>query len=61
MFSLPQNGRIRGQNVLPRSRVEGGQGRVAQIMYTHVSKCKNDKKKQINKITTKIIFKMLSC
>jgi hypothetical protein len=38
MFSLQQNWRIREQN---RSCPEGA-GEVAQIMYTHVSKCKND-------------------
>jgi hypothetical protein len=43
MFSLQQNQR-RGQN---RVCPEAGRGvwEVAQIMYTHVSKCKNDKVK----------------
>jgi hypothetical protein len=31
--------------ILPRS---GGEGKVAQTMYTHVSKCKNDKIKKEN-------------
>jgi hypothetical protein len=37
----------RVEQVLPGSRVGGGG--VAQIMYTHVSKCKNDKIKLKNK------------
>jgi hypothetical protein len=41
MSSLQQNQRTRGRN---RFCPEVGVGRgVAQIMYTHVSKCKNDK------------------
>jgi hypothetical protein len=31
--------------ILPRN-VDGGRGNVAQTMYTHVSKCKNDKKRR---------------
>jgi hypothetical protein len=44
MFSLQQNWRARGQN---RSCPEavGWWGDVVQIMYIHVSKCKNDKLK----------------
>jgi hypothetical protein len=43
MFSLQQNCRTRGWN---RFCLEGwGEG--VQIMYTHVSKCKNDKIKKI--------------
>jgi hypothetical protein len=36
------------EQVLLRSRVggEGGSREVAQTMYTHVSKCKNDKRKE---------------
>jgi hypothetical protein len=41
MFFLLQNQRTRGQN---RFCLEAGAGgEVAQIMYEHVSKCKNDK------------------
>jgi hypothetical protein len=43
MFSLQQNLRIRGQN---RFCLEWGYGEVGQTMYTHVSKCKNDKIKK---------------
>jgi 3-methyladenine DNA glycosylase Mpg len=43
MFSLQQNQRTRGQN---RFCLEVGQGKVAQTMYIHVSKCKNDKIKK---------------
>jgi hypothetical protein len=45
----------RAEQVLPRSRGGGG-GEVAQIMYTHVNKCKNDKikfKNEKNLITYK--------
>jgi hypothetical protein len=45
-FFLLQNQGTRGQNrFCPEAA--GGLGGVAQIMYTHVSKCKNDKIKQI--------------
>jgi hypothetical protein len=40
------------EQVLPGSReVEGGQeeGKMAQTMYTHVSKCKNNKRKKKSK------------
>jgi hypothetical protein len=41
MFFLQQNQTTRGQS---RFCLEGlGLGEVAQIMYTHVSTCKNDK------------------
>jgi hypothetical protein len=46
MFSLQQNQRPRGQNRLcPEAGVGwyGGGGKVAQIMYTCISKCKNNK------------------
>jgi hypothetical protein len=44
MFSLQQNPRTRGRNRFCLEAV--GVGReVAQTMYTHVSKCKNDKVK----------------
>jgi hypothetical protein len=42
MLSLQQNQRTRGQNRFSSEAV-WGLGEVAQIMYTHVSKCKNDK------------------
>jgi hypothetical protein len=37
VFSSKKLGNKRAEQVLPRRR-----GEVAQIMYTHVSKCKND-------------------
>jgi hypothetical protein len=41
MFSHQQNQRTRGEQFLPeRGR---GKGEMTQIMYTHISKCKNDK------------------
>jgi hypothetical protein len=44
-FSFQQNQRTRGQN---RVYLEvGGKGEVVQIMYTHVSKCKNSKIKKL--------------
>jgi hypothetical protein len=44
MFSLQQNQRTRGQN---RFCLEVGRdGEIAQTMYIHVSKCKNDKIKK---------------
>jgi hypothetical protein len=42
MFFHQQNWRTRRLNCL-----EVGRGKEAQIMYTHVSKCKNDKKKLV--------------
>jgi hypothetical protein len=42
MFSLQQNKRAE-QVLLRNEEGEGGRGEVSQIMYTHVSKCKNDK------------------
>jgi hypothetical protein len=39
MFSLQKNQKTRGQN-LPRS---DGWREMAQMMYTHVNECKNDK------------------
>jgi hypothetical protein len=39
MFSLQQNQRTRGQNRF----WWWGKGEVAQIMYTHVSQCRNNK------------------
>jgi hypothetical protein len=38
------------EQVLPRSR-ERGRGDVAQTMYTHVSKCKNNEIKERKKNT----------
>jgi hypothetical protein len=35
-----------GRQVLPGSRGLGVGGKVAQTMYTHVSKCKNDKRRK---------------
>jgi hypothetical protein len=46
MFLIQQNQRTRGWN---RSAQKWGWRRVAQIMYTHVSKCKNDNIKLIRK------------
>jgi hypothetical protein len=49
MFSLQQNGENkREEQVLLGSRLGGDENRcnVAQKMYTHVSKCKNDKIKE---------------
>jgi hypothetical protein len=49
MFSLQQNPRTRGRNRFCLEAV--GVGReVAQTMYTHVSKCKNDKIKAEKKM-----------
>jgi hypothetical protein len=43
------------EQVLPRSRGRG-EGEVAQIMYIHISKCKNDKVKFLkNKIKRGVI------
>jgi hypothetical protein len=41
MFFLQQNQRTRGQNRFCPGL--GGEGKGVQIMYTHVSECKNDK------------------
>jgi hypothetical protein len=49
MFSLQQNGENkREEQVLLGSRLGGDENRcnVAQKIYTHVSKCKNDKIKE---------------
>jgi hypothetical protein len=43
MFSLQQNQRKRGAG---EGRKGGRREEVAQIMYIHVSKCKNDKRKK---------------
>jgi hypothetical protein len=49
MLSLQQNQR-RGQNrFLPRKGRGQKRGEVAQTMYRHVSKCKNDKIKERKK------------
>jgi hypothetical protein len=42
MFFHQQNQRSRGQNKFC-PQAGGGGGKVSQIMYTHVSKCKDDK------------------
>jgi hypothetical protein len=41
MFSVQQNWKRRGQN---RGSRGDRKGEMAQTMYTHVGKCKNDKK-----------------
>jgi hypothetical protein len=41
MYSHQQSWRTKGQNRFCLEMAGAG-GRVAQIMYTHVSKCKND-------------------
>jgi hypothetical protein len=51
MFSLQQNQRTRGWN-------GGGVGVVAQTMYIHVSKCKNDKIKRKNNKKKKWVLSM---
>jgi hypothetical protein len=43
MFSLQQNWRTRGQNRFCSEAKVEEVGDVAQKMYTHVSKCNNDK------------------
>jgi hypothetical protein len=40
MFFLQKWEKKRAEQVLPRG---GSRGTVLQIMYTHISKCKNDK------------------
>jgi hypothetical protein len=47
-FSLQQNWRTSGRNrFCPEAGGKWGEGEVAQTMYTHVSKCKNDKIKKV--------------
>jgi hypothetical protein len=47
MFSFQQNQRAREQNKFCLEAGWGGVGeQVTQTMYTHVSKCKNDKIKE---------------
>jgi hypothetical protein len=48
MFSLQQNQRTKGWNrSCPEAGVGGGVcGELVQLMYTHVSKCKNYKRKE---------------
>jgi hypothetical protein len=43
MFFLQQSQRTRGWTRFCPEVGVGGRGEVAQIMYAHVSKCKNDK------------------
>jgi hypothetical protein len=46
MFSFPQNGRTREWNRFSPEALGQGrekEGEISQIMYTQVSKCKNDK------------------
>jgi hypothetical protein len=43
MYSLQQNWRTRGQNRSAQKEGWEGGRKVAHTMYTHVSKCKNDK------------------
>jgi hypothetical protein len=47
MFCLQQNQKTKGQNICPEAGRETWGG---QIMYTHVSKCKDDKIKIKKKI-----------
>jgi hypothetical protein len=48
ILSLQQNQRTRGQNrFCPEVGEVGRSGEVAQTMYTHVSKCKNNKIKEV--------------
>jgi hypothetical protein len=54
IFSLQQNWRTRGQNRFCSDVCVCVEGKVAQRMYIHVSKYKNDKIKQFKKI--RIIF-----
>jgi hypothetical protein len=54
MFSLQQNRRIRGQNRFCPEVVQGMGGGMSQAMYTHVSKCKNNKIKGEKKTLDKI-------
>jgi hypothetical protein len=42
VFSPTKSDNKRTEQVLPGSR-NGGGGEAAQVMYTHVNKCKNDK------------------
>jgi hypothetical protein len=50
VFSSKKTENKRAEQVLPRSSAGwGGVWRVAQTMYTHVTKCKNDKIKQRKK------------
>jgi hypothetical protein len=51
MFSPQQNWRTHGQKRFS-PEVRGAEGEVAQTMYTHVSKCKNDKIKKSKKEET---------
>jgi hypothetical protein len=52
MFSLQQNWRTESRT---GSAQKGwGMGEEAQMMYTHVSKCKNDKIKKENNVTMKV-------
>jgi hypothetical protein len=54
MFSLQQNRRTRGQNMyFPEAGgwgQEEAEGKLAKTMYTHVNKCKNEKRKKSNQI-----------
>jgi hypothetical protein len=43
MFFLQQNWRTTGWNRFPQEG--GGEGKMTQTMYIHVSKCKTDKNK----------------
>jgi hypothetical protein len=53
MFSLQQNQRTRGTGFALKW---GGGGGVAQTMYTHASKCKNNKIRKIKKNTFLYIY-----
>jgi hypothetical protein len=49
VFSSTKLENKRVEQVLPRKGGDGMSGEVAQTMYTHVSKCKNDKIKERKK------------
>jgi hypothetical protein len=50
VFSSRKSENKRAEQVQPRKRgVSGRKGEVAQTMYTHISKCKNDKIKERKK------------
>jgi hypothetical protein len=58
VFSSTKSENKRVEQVLPGSRGRGCRrsGEVAQTMYTHVSKCKNDKIKERNTFHEKKIM-----
>jgi hypothetical protein len=54
IFSSTKSENKKEEQVLPRNEVQGERKEVTQTMYTHVSKCKNDKIKGEKKITLTI-------